>query len=520
MSALPTPALHDAVPLLQDFLLHAARIAPGREALVCGPRRIAYAALLRQSCRIAHALIRNGVERGDRVVIFAENGIGAVAAFWGALLAGAVAVPVGAQTKAAKLGWLLADCRAAALVADAGLAAVSAPAIEGVASLRTVLTLTPDGFAGAGGEDGQEDGEPPPRRCLDIDLAALVYTSGSRGEPKGVMLSHRNMLTAAASIAQYLGLADAPEGGDTILCALPLSFDYGLYQAILAARHAARLVLERGVSLPAELMRRIAAERVTVLPVVPTIAALLAQLRDPSAWDRSAMRLVTNTGAALPPRHIDTLRTLFPAARLFSMYGLTECKRCTYLPPEDLDRKPGSVGIAIPNTELWLIGERGERLGPGRTGELVIRGATVMQGYWNKPEETARRLHPGPLPGERVLHTGDLCRLDEDGYLYFVGRMDDIIKSRGEKVAPAEVEAALLAIPGVREAAVIGVPDPVLGEAVKAFVVADDGVVLDEAGLRRACAERLESVMVPRRIELVASLPRTDSGKIRKVGLS
>lgn len=507
-------AMHDAVPLLQDFLLHTARSRPDAEALVCGERRVSYAALLDQARRLAWALRHRGVGRGDRVVIFAENGVEAVAAFWGGLLAGAVVVPVNPQTKTAKLRWLLDDCGAAALVADTRLAPVFASAVAGSASLKTVLTPgnpTFDALLEAEGE-----GEPPPRQGLDIDLAALVYTSGSRGEPKGVMLSHRNMLTAAASIGQYLGLT----GDDTILCALPLAFDYGLYQMILSARCGARLVLERGVSLPSELMKRIAAERVTVLPVVPTIAALLAQLRDPSAWDRSSVRTVTNTAAALPAKHIAMLRTLFPSARIFSMYGLTECKRCTYLPPEDLDRKPGSVGIAIPNTELWLIGEDGERLGPGRTGQLVIRGATVMQGYWNKPEETARKLHPGPLPGERVLHTGDLCRLDEDGYLYFVGRMDDIIKSRGEKVAPVEVETALLAIPGVREAAVIGIPDPLLGEAVKAFVVADDGARLDEATLRRACADRLESHMVPQRVELVPALPRTDSGKIRKIGLA
>ncbi len=506
--------MHDAVPLLQDFLLHAARRRPDAEALVCGARRVTYAALLDRACRLAWALRRRGVGRGDRMVILAENSVEAVTAFWGGLLAGAVMVPVNPQTKAAKLAWLLSDCGAAALVADARLAPVFTPAIADATALKTVLVAGDPTFDAA--LEAESGAEPPNRLGLDIDLAALVYTSGSRGEPKGVMLSHRNMLTAAASVGQYLGLT----ADDTILCALPLAFDYGLYQMILSARYGARLVLERGVSLPSELMKRIAAERVTVVPVVPTIAALLAQLRDVSAWDRSSVRTVTNTAAALPAKHIASLRALFPAARIFAMYGLTECKRCTYLPPEDLDRKPGSVGVAIPNTELWLIGEHGERLGPGQVGQLVIRGATVMQGYWNKPEDTARKLHPGPLPGERVLHTGDLCRLDEDGYLYFVGRMDDIIKSRGEKVAPVEVEAALLSIPGVREAAVIGVPDPLLGEAVKAFVVADDGVRLNEAALRRACADRLESHMVPQRIELVPTLPRTDSGKIRKIGLA
>jgi acyl-CoA synthetase (AMP-forming)/AMP-acid ligase II len=198
------------------------------------------------------------------------------------------------------------------------------------------------------------------------------------------------------------------------------------------------------------------------------------------------------------------------------MYGLTECKRCTYLPPEDIGRKPESVGIAIPNTELWLVDDRDHKLGPGRIGQLVIRGATVMKGYWDKPEATALRLRPGPVPGEQVLYTGDLCRLDDEGYLYFVGRMDDIIKSRGEKVAPKEVEAALVDIPGVREAAVIGVADDLLGQAVKAFVVVDAAAALDAKLIQRECQARLEGFMVPKYVEIVESLAKGPTGKIDK----
>jgi acyl-CoA synthetase (AMP-forming)/AMP-acid ligase II len=228
---------------------------------------------------------------------------------------------------------------------------------------------------------------------------------------------------------------------------------------------------------------------------------------------------VTNTAAALPVKHIALLRRLFPAARIYSMYGLTECKRCTYLPPADLDRKPESVGIAIPNTELWLVDERGARVGPGVVGELVVRGGTVMKGYWEKPEATARKLRPGPVPGETVLHTGDYCRLDEEGYLYFVGRMDDIIKCRGEKVAPKEVENVLFNLAGVREAAVIGVPDEILGQAVKAFIVLESGATWTPKEIQRECQARLASFMVPKYVEIAAELPRTATGKIQKKGL-
>jgi acyl-CoA synthetase (AMP-forming)/AMP-acid ligase II len=251
---------------------------------------------------------------------------------------------------------------------------------------------------------------------------------------------------------------------------------------------------------------------------VPTIFATLLGLD--VKFDLSAVRYVTNAGAALPVKHLQLLRDVFPNAKIFSMYGQTECKRCTYLPPEDVERKPDSIGIAVPNTELWLIDEDGERVGPGQVGELVIRGATVMNGYWRKPELTEKKLRPGPLLGERVLHTGDLCRLDEEGYLYFVGRMDDVIKSRGEKVPPAEVEQTILSIQGVSEAAVIGVPDDLLGSAVKAFVVLEPGVRLDEAAILRHCRTRLESFKVPKNVELRPNLPRNNNGKVQKSELA
>jgi acyl-CoA synthetase (AMP-forming)/AMP-acid ligase II len=289
---------------------------------------------------------------------------------------------------------------------------------------------------------------------------------------------------------------------------------------IMAFRAGARLVLERSFAFPAHILNLMVTEGVTGFPGVPTIFAILAELKSLRDHDLSCIRYVTNTAANLPVKHILLLTELFPQARIYSMYGLTECKRCTYLPPEDIHRKPTSVGIAIPNTELWIIDEQGDKVGPEVVGQLVIRGATVMKGYWEKPEATAKKLHPGPLPGEQVLYTGDYCKLDEEGYLYFVGRMDDVIKSRGEKVAPKEVEHTLMNIPGVLEAAVIGVPDDVLGHAVKAFVVLEHGVALDAKQLQKICQSQLENFMVPKFIELVPSLPKTDTGKIKKTGLS
>ena len=518
--------MHGAVPLLQDYLSHAADVLPDKVALVAGGQRASYGEIQARAHALAYALQRRGVGRGDRVVVFAENGPVPAVAFWAILEAGGVAVVVNPLTRAEKLGYVLADCRATALVADAGLshafvaAAARTPSVRAVLvagePAPTLLAALPGGEALEAAIAGEHGGHAPPRRCLELDLAAIIYTSGSTGEPKGVMLTHRNMLSAATSIGSYLGNVE----DDVILNALPMAFDYGLYQMIMAFRVGARLVLERDFAFPMWLVGRMAEEGVTGFPGVPTVFARLAELRSLREARLPALRYVTSTAAALPEKHIRLLRDLFPGARVFSMYGLTECKRVSYLPPEDLDRKAGSVGVAIPNTELWIVDDAGRRLPPNQVGQLVVRGPTVMRGYWEKPEATAARLKPGPLPGEQVLYTGDLCRMDEEGYLYFVARTDDVIKSRGEKIAPKEVEAALVAIPGVREAAVIGVPDEVLGQAVKAFVVLEAGAELTPKALRLECQRRLEPAMVPAEIVLAPELPKTNTGKIKKTELA
>jgi acyl-coenzyme A synthetase/AMP-(fatty) acid ligase len=241
---------------------------------------------------------------------------------------------------------------------------------------------------------------------------------------------------------------------------------------------------------------------------------------DLSAFDLSSLRYLSNTAAALPVSHIEAIRKKFPKATLYSMYGLTETKRTLFLPPAELDRRPGSVGIPIPGTEAWVEDESGQRLGPGEVGELVVRGRHVMRGYWEAPEATNNRYRLGLIPGERSCYTGDLFRMDEDGFFYFVGRRDDIIKSRGEKVPPKEVEAALYQLQGVREAAVIGVSDPVLGQAIKAFVVVAEGNTLTDKQVLAHCRAHLEDYMVPKHVEFRAELPKTSSGKITKKGLS
>jgi amino acid adenylation domain-containing protein len=445
-------------------------------------------------------LKRQGVQRGDRVVVFLQNSPEAVISIFGALMAGGVFSVVNPSTKADKLAYILNNCTAKALITEPRLAAVATQA-KAEAPAVAAMIMTPFGFS---------DAKAPRFAGIDLDVAMIVYTSGSTGFPKGVTMTHANIVAAATSITTYL----ESSADDIVLSVLPLAFDYGLYQALMCAKVGATLILEKSFAFPQVILQKLKTERVTGFPLVPTMAALLLQMKDLVPGMFPDLRYVTNTAAALPAAHIQRLRELFPTTKLYSMYGLTECKRCTYLPPAELDRRPGSVGIAIPGTEAYVVNEAGERAKPGEVGELVIRGAHVMKGYWADEAATNRALKQGPFPWEKVLYTGDLFRTDEEGFLYFVGRKDDIIKTRGEKVSPKEVENVLYEIAGIREACVIGVPDAILGQALKAIVAADEGVT--EADIIRHCRSRLEDFMVPATVEFRGQVPKSENGKIAR----
>ncbi len=497
--------------LVHDALIRSGTRFPEKTALVCGGRRYTYRSLEQMSNRLANALLAWGVRRGDRVALYLPNSIDAVTSIYAALKAGAVVVPVNRGARTDKLAAILRNCRASVLLTGPKAASdgIVDEMSKRVPSLRRVVV------EGQDIETAQGEFAPMPlaRVNIDRDLAFIIYTSGSTGEPKGVMCDHSNVVFAVDSITRYL--QNTPD--DVVLNVLPLSFDYGLYQALMTFTFGGTLILENSFAYPVEVLKRVAAERVTGLPGVPTLFAGLLQL-DLSTFDLSSLRYVTNTAAALPVSHILELRRRLPGARVYSMYGLTETKRTLYLPPEDLERKPGSVGIAIPGTEVWLEDERGNRLGPESTGELIVRGRHVMRGYWEAPEDTAARFRPGPYPGEHVCATGDLFRIDQDGYFYFVARKDDIIKSRGEKVAPKEVENVLYGLPGVVEAAVVPVQDPLLGQAVKAVIVRRNGIT--QSDVLAHCRSNLEPFAVPKYVEFRDALPKTSSGKIARMELS
>ena len=511
--------------LLQHFLENSARRTPDKVALVCRGERLTYDEINRKANQVAFLLRSQGIKRGDRVALFLDNSMESIISLFGILKADAVFLMLSSQLKAPKLAYILENSGARAFISDTGKLKSVSDVIRAARGLEAVIlagdksriepALHRNVIAWPEMEGAPELQAAIRSANIDVDLASIIYTSGSTGNPKGVMLTHLNMVSAATSITTYL--ENVPE--DIVINVLPLSFDYGLYQALMAFKFGGTLVLEKSFVFPYEIIKRMAEENVTGFPGVPTIFAILLQMKDLKKYDLSSLRYITNTAAALPVTHIQQIRETFPQARLYSMYGLTECKRVSYLPPEELDRRPDSVGRGMPNEEVWIVDDRGARLGPGATGELVVRGSNVMKGYWGDSETTDRVLKPGPLPGERVLYTGDLFRMDEEGYLYFVGRKDDMIKTRGERVSPKEVENALYAAEGVAEAAVLPVPDELLGSAIKAYIVRKDGAGLTDKQLLLHCKKMLEEFAIPKYFEFRDSLPKNASGKIDKLSL-
>jgi amino acid adenylation domain-containing protein len=495
--------------LLEQRFEQCVKLCPHKTAVICGEHNITYLELETRTNQLAQALIAQGVQRGDRVAVYLDNSVPAIVCIWGILKAGAVFMLINPSTKADKLLYILNHSRAAVMITTAAKAGL----IDRSKTIHLRHIITTSAAHDYFDYEVSTPTDVPAKRCIDMDLASLVYTSGSTGDPKGVMLSHLNMLSALNSITEYLKITP----NDIILNCLPLAFDYGLYQALMALSTGATLVLERSFTYPHAVMQKVVDSGATGFPIVPTMLAMLLQM-DLTKYDLSKLRYMTNTGAALPTEHIRQMTALLPHVEFYSMYGLTECKRVSFMPPEELRSRPNSVGRGMPNEEVYIVDAHGTRVPAGVTGELVVRGSNVMKGYWEDPAATALRLKPGPLPGEMVLYTGDLFYADSDGYLYFVGRKDDMIKSRGEKVSP-KVENILYDLAGVAEAAVVGVEDPIYGQKIKAFVALRQGYALAEKEIMRHCAKYLEDFMIPQIVEILETLPKGATGKIDKKAL-
>lgn len=498
--------------LLSDFLVNSAGKCPQKTALHFGNQALTYQEIYDRAKNLAGYLAAHGLQKGDRVIIYLENSPETVISLFGTLLAGGAFSIVNQSVKSNKFQYIVGNCTPAFIITDQSKVEMMR-GIKKQHPLPPLITVGGSSGISASFETIMDTLTPLPElRIIDIDLAAIIYTSGSTGDPKGVTLTHRNMVSAARSITTYLGNVES----DIVLCVLPLSFDYGLYQVLMSFLFSGTVVLEKKFGYPFQLLKLINTHRITGLPCVPTMMAIFLQLDKIEKDYLSSVRYITNTGAALPPAFIPRLKTIFPNATIFSMYGLTECKRVSYLPPEYIDQKPDSVGIAMPNSEVYVVDDDGNIHYRDAVGELVIRGSNVMQGYWNDPEGTAKALKPGRYPWEKALYSRDLFKIDKDGFLYFLGRRDDIVKVRGERVSPKEIENVLYQIEDVVEARVMPVPDAVRGNALRAEVALRKNSSATVETITQHCRANLEDIMVPQYIVIVESLPKSDSGKILK----
>ncbi len=507
--------------LVHHMLLDSASRNPSQEALVDCNLRLDYEAMANYCAALGGNLNQLGIKRGDRVAIQLRPTVSLPLAIIAISQAGAVFVPIHHGMFPEQVAHILRDSGAKALITDAAR----------WQNLTDILSQTPE-LEFAIVRDATDD-EPrlpmydfealcqrsvdtAPSDCIERDLAAILYTSGSTGRPKGVMLSHANILAGAEIVSNYLRLSNK----DRLLAALPLSFDAGLNQLTTATLQGGTTVMIE-FRFGRDIVTQLVEERITGLAGVPSLWSLLAQPSSGLSKQRLPnLRYITNTGGAMPQTVLGQLRSILPQTRVFLMYGLTEAFRSTYLPPEELDRRPTSMGKAIPNTEILVVNEDGKLCESGEVGELVHHGPTVSLGYWGHPDLTARvlRPHPFPPPGraepDRVCYSGDLVRKDDDGFLYFIGRRDNQIKSAGFRISPTEVEEVICRVASIRQAAVVGVPDAVLGQHLVAFAIPEEHADVDPADLLVKCAGALPRHMVPKRVDLVDELPMTSSGKV------
>ncbi len=507
--------------LVHELLEDSAGRFPDKEAVFHLGTWRTYREIEEQANALAHLLSGLGTQRGDRVALCIENSPEYVVTYYAILKTGAITVAVNTENTAADIGFIVRDCGARFFVTNERQFAKVGPALAEGGPVERVLLWS----AGRGGADAKAGAPPAPvvplpgsleglsrrepsRRVTEQDIASIVYTSGSTGQPRGAVLSHLNIVSNVGSIVAYLGLTPA----DRIMVVLPFHYIYG--KSLLNTHFAVggSVVIDNRFVYPAAVLQTMREQSVTGFAGVPSTFTILlnrALLKGPAF---PSLRYVTQAGGAMAPAVQKEVAKAFAPAQLFIMYGATEASaRLSYLDPADLPRKWGSIGKGIPGVDLFVADENGRPLAPGQEGEIVARGPNIMQGYWGRPEETRRVLRNG------LYFTGDIGRTDDEGFLFIVGRTWEMIKVGGNRVSAKEIEEALYEHPAVAEAAVIGVPDDLLGEVPKAFLVLKTGASpCSDEHIKEFLTGRLASYKIPKSVEFREGLPKNEAGKIQK----
>lgn len=513
--------------LVHELIRNTTALRPDALALKYRETSLNYGELDQQIERVAQSFCELGLKRGDRVGIYLDKCIEAVIAKFAATSAGGVFVPLNPVLKAPQAKYILNNCNIPVLVTSKSRLDALAEVIDDCVDLKTIILI--DEQAEAGEFKGRKilpwshliseaDAQHPVHRVIDSDTAAILFTSGSTGMPKGVVLSHRNLVSSALSASEHL----QNDHSDRILCVLPFSFDYGLVQLTSAFSKGASVVLLNYL-FPGDVIKALPKEGITGLAGVPPLWIQLSQARWPEGAAQS-LRYITNSGGAMPKATLRKLRNHLPGTKINLMYGLTEAFRSTSLPDHEVDARPESVGKAIPNADVMVVRENGEPCEPREMGELVHRGVFVSKGYWKNPDATAERFKPSPEQQselsltETAVWSGDLAWYDEEGFLYFVGRRDDQIKTSGYRVGPVEVEDIVYATDLVGEVAAFGIPHPLKGQAVGIVVTPPAGGKIDIDAITSQCRKEMPAYMVPDLIIEKPGIPRTPNGKMdRKV---
>ena len=512
--------------LLFELPLDSAARSPEAPALTFKAATLDYAALAAGIDQFASAMIDLGLKKLDRIAVYLPKQSETVLTMFGAARAGCVFVPVNPLLKPRQVAYILRDCNVRALITSPERLATLTESLAECPDLAHVVVVGDAPGAAQGRYAVHRWSELPTstaaryHRVIDQDMVSIFYTSGSTGNPKGVVLSHRNMVTGAHSVAQYLG--NVPT--DRLLAVLPFSFDYGFSQ-LSTSFHVGASVVLMDYLFARDILTLLEKESITGLAGVPPLWAQLAELEWPQQITER-LRYITNSGGTMPGATLRKLRDAAPKTQVFLMYGLTEAFRSTYLPPAEIDRRPGSIGKAIPNAEIMVVRPDGTTCEPDEPGELVHRGSLVSLGYWNDQAKTAERFKPAPAQAqglriaEIAVWSGDSVKTDVDGYLYFIGRGDEMIKTSGYRVSPSEVEEAAFASGLVSDAVAIGIPHGVLGHMIAVVASPAPGRAQDTEALLKAFRNLVPTFMVPGHIAWRDSLPRNPNGKYDRAGLT